>query len=41
MACVVGKMEKDIGMGICKSIVTSFLPCLVAFWGFIPIRGKK
>ena len=30
----VGKMAKDIGMTICKGIVVSFLPCLVAFWGF-------
>ena len=35
--CVeVGKMAKDIGMTICKGIVVSFLPCLVAFWGFHP-----
>ena len=25
-------MSKDIGIRICKSIVVSFLPCLVAFW---------
>ena len=31
--CEVGKMAKDIGM---KGIVVSFLPCLVAFWGFHP-----
>ena len=32
--CVVGKdlMSKDRGMGICKTIVLSFLPCLVVFW---------
>ena len=30
----VGKMAKDIGMTIRKGIVVSFLPCLVAFWGF-------
>ena len=35
--CVeVGKMAKDIGMTIRKGIVVSFLPCLVAFWGFHP-----
>ena len=34
--CVVGKMEKDVGTAIRKSIVVSFLPCLVAFWGFHP-----
>ena len=35
--CVeVGKMAEDIGMTIHKSIVVSFLPCLVAFWGFHP-----
>ena len=27
-------MAKDIGMTIRKGIVVSFLPCLVAFWGF-------
>ena len=32
----VGKMAKDIEMTICKGIVVSFLPCLVAFWGFHP-----
>ena len=32
----VGKMAKDIGMTIRKGIVVSFLPCLVAFWGFHP-----
>ena len=31
--CAVGKMAKDIGMTISKSIVVSFLPCLVAFFG--------
>ena len=31
--CVVEKMAKD---KICKGIVVSFLPCLVAFWGFHP-----
>ena len=30
------KMAKDIGMTIRKGIVVSFLPCLVAFWGFHP-----
>ena len=34
--CVVGKMAKDIGRTIRKGIVVSFLPCLVAFWGFHP-----
>ena len=29
-------MAKDIGMTIHKGIVVSFLPCLVAFWGFHP-----
>ena len=32
--CAVGKMAKDIGMTIRKSIVVSFLPCLVAFLAF-------
>ena len=32
----VGKMAKDIGMTIRKSIVVSFLPCLVAFLAFHP-----
>ena len=35
--CVFGKMSKDIGMGIHKGTVVSFVPtlnCLVAFWGF-------
>ena len=31
-------MAKDIGMTIRKGIVVSFLPCLVAFWGFHPNR---
>ena len=37
--CVVGKMSKDIGMGVRKGILwcRSFLPCLVTFWGFIPL----
>ena len=30
------KNAKDIGMTIRKGIVVSFLPCLVAFWGFHP-----
>ena len=30
------KWLKDIGMTICKGIVVSFLPCLVAFGGFQP-----
>ena len=30
-------MEKDIGMRIRKSIVVSFLPCLIAFLDSIPI----
>ena len=34
--CEVGKIAKDIGMTIRKGIVVSFLPCLVAFWGFHP-----
>ena len=34
--CVVRKMAKDIGMTIRKGIAVSFLPCLVAFWGFHP-----
>ena len=34
--CEVGKKTKDIGMTIRKGIVVSFLPCLVAFWGFHP-----
>ena len=33
---VVGKMAKDVGTAIRKSIVVSFLPCLVAFLGFHP-----
>ena len=31
--CAVGKMAEDTGMTIRKSIVVSFLPCLVAFFG--------
>ena len=34
--CAVGKIAKDIGMTIRKSIVVSFLPCLVAFLAFHP-----
>ena len=34
--CAVGKMAKDIGITIHKSIVVSFLPCLVAFLAFHP-----
>ena len=34
--CVVGKMAKKVGTAIRKSIVVSFLPCLVAFWDSIP-----
>ena len=34
--CEVAKMSKDIGMTIRKGIVVSYLPCLVAFWGFHP-----
>ena len=34
--CEVGKMAKDIGTTIRKGIMVSFLPCLVAFWGFHP-----
>ena len=33
--CVVRKMSKDIGMTIHKSIVVPFLPCSVAFLGFM------
>ena len=29
-------MAKDIGMTIRKGTAVSFLPCLVAFWGFHP-----
>ena len=29
--CAVGKIAKDIGMIIRKSIVVSFLPCLAVF----------
>ena len=32
--CEVGKMAQDIGMTIRKGIAVSFLPCLVAIWGF-------
>ena len=32
---VVGNMSKDIGMGVRKGTVVSFVPTLlVAFWGF-------
>ena len=34
--CVVGKMAKKVGTAIRKSIVVSFLPCLVAVWDSIP-----
>ena len=34
--CVVGKMAKDVGMAIRKSIMLLFLPCFVAFLGFHP-----
>ena len=34
--CEVRKMAKDIGMTIRRGIVVSFLPCMVAFWGFHP-----
>ena len=34
--CVVGKMAKDIGTAIRKSIVVLFLPCLVTFLRFHP-----
>ena len=34
--CAVGKMAKYMGMTIRKSIVVSFLPCLVAFLAFHP-----
>ena len=34
--CEVGRMAKDIGMTIREGIMVSFLPCLVAFWGFHP-----
>ena len=34
--CAVGKMAKDIGMTIRKSIVVSFLLCLVTFLAFHP-----
>ena len=34
--CAVGKIAEDIGMTIRKSIVVSFLSCLVAFLAFHP-----
>ena len=34
--CAVGKMAKDVGTAIRKSIVVSFLPCLVTFLTFHP-----
>ena len=34
--CVVGKMAKDVGTAIRKSIVVLFLPCLVSFLRFHP-----
>ena len=34
--CVVGKMAKDVGMAIRKSIVVPFLPCLATFLRFYP-----
>ena len=34
-------MAKDIGMTIRKGIVVSFLPSLVAFWGFHPYMFFK
>ena len=40
--CVCGwKNGKDIGMTIRKSIVMSFLPCLVAFLAFHPYNFFK
>ena len=37
---VVGKMSKDIGMGVRRGTVGSFVPTLlVAFWGFHPYRS--
>ena len=39
--CAVRKMAKDIGMTIRKSIVVSFLPCLVAFLAFHPYSFFK
>ena len=33
---MVGKMAKDVGTAIRKTIVVLFLPCLVAFLGFHP-----
>ena len=37
--CVCG--WKDVGMVICKSIVVSFLSCLVTFWDSISLSFKK
>ena len=34
--CVVGKIAKDVGTAIRKSIVVSFLLCLVTFLRFHP-----
>ena len=34
--CVWLEKWKDVGMAIYKSIVVSFLPCLVVFLGFHP-----
>ena len=34
-------MAKYIGMTIRKSIVVSFLPCLVVFWHSIPMCSLK
>ena len=34
--CVVGKMAKDVGTAIRKSIVVSFLPCFATFLRFHP-----
>ena len=33
---MVGKMAKDVGTAICKSIVVLFLPCLVPVLEFYP-----
>ena len=44
MVCVVGKMAKDVGMGIHKSIVALFLPCLVTFGDlflYVAVPGRK
>ena len=39
---MVGKMVKDVGTEIRKSIVVSFLPYLVTFLGFCPyIHGSS